>query len=171
MPALRAPALAVAIACRLIAREIVGFIYGLDGNGGGALEWVASRFREDADMTSFIPSSFNVPDGLKGKITTAVIKTMPERVGSRCPAYDLILQYVYDMAGLAMQEFVKSGDEEGVKRMREVQVVAAFLGNDAVRPWYYKNVDRAIAKVVSRLAGGCDGKPGAGDNDNEAPRG
>ena len=149
----------MAVACNLIAKEIVGFIYNLNGNGEGALEWVASRFREDKDLTEFIPDNFTIPSGLKGKVTMAVIRSMPQRVGDRCPAYDLIIQNVYDMAGVAMQELASIGDEEGVKRMREVQFVAAFLGNDAVRPWYYKNVDRAIEKVISRLTGGCDGRP------------
>ena len=154
---LKAPALAVAVACNLIAKEIVGFIYNLNSNGEGALEWVSLRFREDRDMTELIPANFSIPNGIKGKITKAVISSMPQRVGDRCPAYDLILQNVYDMAGLAMQELDRIGDSNGVRRMREVQVVAAFLGNDVVRPWYYKNMDRAVMKLMSRIAGGYDG--------------
>lgn len=147
--------LPIRIACNVVAKELVRFLYTIQLNGTkSGLEYMSAWYKEDKDLSAMLPDDWKMPKGLKGKIALSVIKKMNVRVGDRCPAYDLMLQYVYDAAGYAMMELVGMGDESGARKMREVQVIAAFLGNDKVRQWYYKNMDRLHARFLAKFEAG-----------------
>ncbi len=135
----------VRVICNIAAREMLKYLYKVRA------EEVASWYRENKDMSAFLPDDFTIPDGVKGKITRAVLKKVPVRFNGNCPAYDLILQNVHDAAGYASREMEQAGDKDGAARMREVQVIAAFLGNDRIRPWYYENMDKLYGKIAAKV--------------------
>jgi hypothetical protein len=129
---------------------------------GVRVEEVADWYREKKDLSSLLPDDFTIPDGVKGKLARSVLKGVPVRMNGNCPAYDLILQNIYDAAGYASKEYESFGKEDGAAKMREVQVIAAFLGNDKIRPWYYENMDRFYKKIAAKV-GLEDGRSAGGD--------
>lgn len=139
------------LVANVAAREIVKFLY------GKTVQDVADWFSASKDLSELLPNDFGIPSGVAGRISKQVLRNPPERVGDSCPLYDLVLQNVYDVAGYAMQELDQMGDKEGAAKMRNVQIIAAFLGNQKVRPWYYENMDRLYTKIAARLKGDTDG--------------
>lgn len=137
-----------------------------------AVEW----WKANRDLSELIPLDFRIPNGVKrmvlgkgfvGRVTRRVLDSFTARDNGACPAYDLILQYAHDMAANARNN-LNAGD--GVKEvMRQVQIIAAWLGNPRVKPWYYWNMDRAFEKVADQLVGDY-GEPdrGAGEEGEEA---
>lgn len=145
----------VRVVCNIAARELVKFLV------GRRAEEVASWFKEGKDLSKLLRDDFSIPEnikaeGIKAKITRSVLKKVPARVNGSCPAYDLILQNVYDMAGLASMEMARAGHADAASAMREVQVIAAFLANDKVRPWYYENMDRLCEIITLKFGGDGD---------------
>ncbi len=134
-------------ACNIAARELIKYFYGKT-----AAE-IAGWHKEKRDLSALLPfENIKIPDtGVKGNIARAALKNVPVRNNGSCPAYDLILQNVYNAAGRAMAEYERAGDQDGAGKMREVQVIAAFLGNMKVKPWYYENMDRLYEKIFRKL--------------------
>lgn len=141
--------LPVRVVCNILARELIKFLTTKEVTGQA--EKITSWYREKKDLSAFLPVDFTIPDGIKGKITRSLLKNFPARVNGNCPAYDLILQNVYDAAGYIGSEMERAGDKDGTARMREVQVIAAFLGNDKIRPWYYENMDKLYGKIAAKV--------------------
>jgi hypothetical protein len=136
------------VICNIPALEMVKYLYGKQSSE------VAAWYREKKDLSALLPDDFTIPNGIKGKVTRTVLKKVPARVNGSCPAYDLILQNVYDAAGYAGREMERFGDRDGAAKMREVQVIAAFLGNGKVRPWYYENMDKLYKKIALKFGDG-----------------
>jgi len=145
----------VRIACNIAARELLKFF------STRQPEEVAQWFREGKDLSELLPTDFEIPDGIKGKIVRSALKKFTERTDGTYPAYDLILQNIHDMATLGRQVHAAAGNAEGAEAMRRVQVIAAFLGKEKVRPWYYRNMDKAYQKIVPKLlsSGGQENGP------------
>lgn len=137
----------VRVICNIVARELLKFFATLKP------EEVAQWFKEGRDLSELLPVDFKVPDGIKGKIAKEALKKLTEHTNGTYPAYDLILQNLHDMAALGRQVYVNAGDTESAEVMRRVQVIAAFLGNEKVRPWYYRNMNNAYAKIAPKLGG------------------
>jgi len=137
------------IACNIAARELTKYLYGKTASE------VASWYREKRDMSALLPAEdIKIPEaGMKGNIAKAALKAMPARNNGTCPAYDLILQDIYNVAGRAMVEHEQAGDKDGAARLREVQVIAAFLGNAKIKPWYYENMDKMYEKICKKFGG------------------
>jgi hypothetical protein len=140
---------------------------------GEVVEWrdkAVQWWKEDKDLSELIPLDFEIPDHIKqrifggrivGKIARGAVEGLTVQVNGARPAYDLILQNVHDIAANYRREF-DGKNQEVVEVMRQIQVIAAWLGNPTVKPWYYKNMDRAYAKLEDELVGDGDGEPGGG---------
>ena len=135
------------VACNIAARELVKYFYNKTASE------VAGWYKEKRDLSDLLSfEDIKIPEtGVKGSIAKAALKNVPERNNGSCPAYDLILQDVYNIAGRFMIEREQAGDKEGVTKMRDVQVIATFLGNTKVKPWYYENMDKLYEKILKKL--------------------
>ena len=172
---------AVRVVCNVAAGQLVKFL--ASKSPQEVAEWrerAVQWWKEDRDLSELIPLDFKIPDHIKrkiigrgfvGRVTRRVLDAFAVKVDGTCPAYDLILQYVHDMAGNARRE-LDGRNPEAAEVMRQVQVIAAWLGNPKVRPWYYRNMDRAYAKIADQLVGDY-GEPGgrAGKEGEEAVAG
>jgi len=146
-----AVSLRVRIICNLLAKEILKFL--ISKRIEAIPDKVAQWFREKKDLSELIPANVNIPSKYKGIIIKSAFKEVSENPEVARATYDLILQNVHDMAALAKQELNALGNREGAENMRRVQVIAAFLGSDKVKSWYYKNMDSALRKIGDQLAG------------------
>jgi len=168
---------AVRVVCNAAASRLVGFLASKSPEEivawkEKAVEW----WRQDRDLSGLIPLDFKIPDHIKrvvlsrgfaGRVTRRAIDEFSLHVNGTCPAYDLMLQYVHDIAGVARQE-AGDGNPGAAEVMRQVQVIAAWLGNPKVKPWYYRNMDRACAKIADQLVGDYDeSNRGAGEERQE----
>jgi hypothetical protein len=142
------------VVCNIVARELLKFFATLKP------EEVAQWYRENKDLSELLPVDFEIPNGIKGKIAKEALKKLTEHSNGTYPAYDLILQNLHDMAAFARQVYLNAKDEESAEVMRRVQVIAAFLGNDRVKPWYYSNVNNAYRKIAPKV-GVDDGATGS----------
>ncbi|MCL6557610.1 MAG: hypothetical protein K6U74_02185 [Firmicutes bacterium] len=164
------------VVCNRAANELLKFVATKKTNEIIELrDRIAQWYREDRDLSELIPLNFKIPEsikdrllggGLVSRITKSVLEEFPQRMNGVCPAYDLILQMVHDMAATRQ---ITSKEQETAEAMRQIQVIAAFLGNERVKPWYYKNLDRAYQRVASQLVDehGEPGPDSAGGGDGE----
>ncbi len=153
---------AVRIVCNVAAGQLVKYLAArspqeIEEWKQKAVEW----WKQDRDLSELIPLDFKIPDHIKrriigrgfaGRVTRRVLDAFAVKVDGACPAYDLILQYVHDIAG-NFRRGLDGKRPEAAEVMRQVQVIAAWLGNERVRPWYYKNMERAYARIADQLVG------------------
>jgi len=158
--------LRIRIVCNLLAKELLKYL--ISKRTEVDCSKVAQWFKENRDLSRLIPLNLNIPPKYKTMIIKGALKEITENPKVAHATYDLILQNVHDIAALARQDLNTIGDKEGAENMRRVQVITAFLGSDKVRPWYYKNMERALRKIGDQLAG--PGSSSEEENENKTER-
>jgi len=134
----------VQVVCNIASRELIKFFYGKQ------IEEVIVWYKEKKDLSMLLPICFTIPDGIKGKVTRAVLNNLLVRINNNYPAYDLILQNIYNAIS-CMNQYEK---KEDIAKMHEIQIIAAFLGNAKIKPWYYENMNRVCEKIILKLGDG-----------------
>jgi hypothetical protein len=138
------------VVCNLAARELGRFLAQHD------LADVARWAKAREDLAARLPADFEVPlAGIQRHLALAAVRRMGERApDGSCPAWDLILQNLHDAAATTAFGARQAGQPEVLATARKLQAMAALLGRQDVRPWYYENMDRLRQRVLARLEAG-----------------
>lgn len=137
------------LACNMAARKLGEYLAGHE-----AAE-IAGWVIDDRDMAQDLPADFELPGGIKGRVTTAAIRGLGQRTpDGRCPTWDLILRIMHDAAGTALASASGYRDpryDPDVLALTRVRTIAALLARDDVRTWYYRQMDALREQLLAAV--------------------